>query len=463
MGLIVAGVILIAVGEVVGRMELIALGIFLLALPLAALLTRLLARPRLDVRRSSDPGLARSGEAVRVLAEVRNAGVLTSRPMAYIDLATGHRAGAVGGVLPAIPGSLRRVADRRRERRISYALEGVDRGVHRFGPLYVDSVDGLGLTRRVLEIGDAIQVEVWPRTVDITDILPAPNGQQGDLGLGMMRTGDADDVITRDYRRGDAVRRIHWKSTARQGDLRVRQEEQRSDLAVAIIVDTHGRPDAVAEPGPPDVLDLFDGKAAEWQAPQRDPVFEGAMTLAASAIEHFHHERATSMLVTTAEPFDPPALEAAEPHERDVATGAVRTRPTDDIDDAMRLLTLAQPRPMSAEPDGAKTGDAADETSRIDPGTDRVSEAVRRIRQTGARVPIVFVHRQLTGPQLDRILALGDQAPVALCLHVEALTDDEHPDLERMRERGWQIVSAPVGAMPAGSGARGRAAAGAVA
>ena len=45
-----------------------------------------------------------------------------------------------------------------------------------------------------------------------------------------------DDVIPRAYRDGDELRRVHWRSTARYGELMVRREEQRwQDRAVLIL------------------------------------------------------------------------------------------------------------------------------------------------------------------------------------------------------------------------------------
>jgi uncharacterized protein (DUF58 family) len=47
-----------------------------------------------------------------------------------------------------------------------------------------------------------------------------------------------DDVVTREYRRGDDLRRIHWRSTAHRGDLMVRREEQPWESRGLLLLDT---------------------------------------------------------------------------------------------------------------------------------------------------------------------------------------------------------------------------------
>jgi hypothetical protein len=53
-----------------------------------------------------------------------------------------------------------------------------------------------------------------------------------------MSTMGEDDVTTREYRYGDDLRRVHWRSTARYGELMVRREEQPWQNRGVLLLDT---------------------------------------------------------------------------------------------------------------------------------------------------------------------------------------------------------------------------------
>jgi uncharacterized protein (DUF58 family) len=51
-------------------------------------------------------------------------------------------------------------------------------------------------------------------------------------------THGEDDAATREYRNGDDLRKVHWRSTARKGELMVRREEQPWQSRAALALDT---------------------------------------------------------------------------------------------------------------------------------------------------------------------------------------------------------------------------------
>jgi uncharacterized protein (DUF58 family) len=61
---------------------------------------------------------------------------------------------------------------------------------------------------------------------------------EGDARASTAAAAGEDDVVPRAYRDGDELRRVHWRSTARYGELMVRREEQRWRNRAVLFLDT---------------------------------------------------------------------------------------------------------------------------------------------------------------------------------------------------------------------------------
>jgi hypothetical protein len=115
-------------------------------------------------------------------------------------------------------------------------IPALPRGVVRVGPVTTVRSDPIGLLRREHAFRDVHELYVHPRTV----ALPSTSaGLIRDLeGNPTRRLVNADMSFhaIREYAAGDAQRQIHWKSTAKTGQLMVRQfeESRRSRMAVVL-------------------------------------------------------------------------------------------------------------------------------------------------------------------------------------------------------------------------------------
>src|SRR5581483_294384 len=102
----------------------------------------------------------------------------------------------------------------------------VRRGLYNWGPLRVVGTDPFGLFRRVREVGGQQQILVFPPVVDLPRFQAPPANLPGE---GRFRrrthyiTPNASGV--REYHPGDAFNRIHWRTTARTGELMVKTFE----------------------------------------------------------------------------------------------------------------------------------------------------------------------------------------------------------------------------------------------
>lgn len=163
------------------------------------------------------PRSATAGQHLPVTISVTNTGPRTRSLISVVDDFCGRGAAVVDMIRS---GEVREYASRR---------DGARRGVHVGGACTVVSGGpfGVAVAKRTIDVPSPIVV--YPKTYD------APARQM--LGLGSWRApapvGDTSSV--RDYVRGDPLRHVHWRSSARRGELMVREfdAEKRAEVTVA--------------------------------------------------------------------------------------------------------------------------------------------------------------------------------------------------------------------------------------
>jgi len=225
------GIVVVIVAMFAGQRDVMRLGMFLIALPVVAMILISVARLRLSSRRSIVPHQVQLGTPM--VGRIRLS--LESRlPIGVVLLED---------QVPSELGQQPRFSIDRPglswEREIEYPLLGRVRGRWRCGPLSVRTTDPFGLVSRDQRFTATTEVMVTPQIVHLTP-LPASGGagRSGESQPHRIGVVGADDVLIREYRHGDDVRRVHWRSTARRGDLMVRREEQAWDPAARILLDS---------------------------------------------------------------------------------------------------------------------------------------------------------------------------------------------------------------------------------
>lgn len=227
--LVVATCVLL-VAWLTNQREAYWLAVALFALPLLAYLWTRLPIGRLQLKRRCEPRQASVAEPVLVVLDLS-----TKRLGLPILTSLEEQLPAALGVNPRFALSV--PAGGSWQQALSYQLTPTRRGRYEVGPLLAGLSDPFGLSRRIATIQSISPLVVYPRIFELPEIRSVNAGQQVDESL--LRSGalGQDDVLLRDYRMGDDVRRVHWRSTAKFGELMVRREEQADQPRARVILD----------------------------------------------------------------------------------------------------------------------------------------------------------------------------------------------------------------------------------
>jgi uncharacterized protein (DUF58 family) len=222
-GVATVGAMLLLAGVVSQYRELALLGgAAVLAVGVAVLLV---GQPGAVVARRS-VGLTRTmpGHVVPVRLSAHNTGLRAVQLHERVADADGERTVA----LPSVKG--------RAQVESGYRLGAARRGVVELGPLWAGRADPLGLASLLRRNGGTDRIWVHPRWVYLRAI---PSGRVNDPD-GLVDGGRAGALTfhtLRDYVPGDDLRHVHWRSSARQDKLVVREYIDTSRTRVRVLVD----------------------------------------------------------------------------------------------------------------------------------------------------------------------------------------------------------------------------------
>ena len=153
-------------------------------------------------------------------------------------------------------------------RRTSYRVTPSRRGVYSLGPLSVRVCDPFGLAEAVGRAAGEAKLRVHPRFEVLPDSALPGGGRLRRRATGQSDGTEPDTFLLKRYSVGDDIRRVHWPTTARVGDLTLRHDEPRHSGLVVVLVDLRrdtvagdnapgSNPDAEIDAGKSDVLETI--------------------------------------------------------------------------------------------------------------------------------------------------------------------------------------------------------------
>jgi uncharacterized protein (DUF58 family) len=124
---------------------------------------------------------------------------------------------------------------------VAYTVRADVRGRYEVGPLVVRLTDPFGLCELTRSFPSVDRLTVIPQVVQLPVVrLAGEYAGTGESRARSVAVHGEDDAATREYRHGDDLRRVHWRSTARVGELMVRREEQPWESRATVALDTRG-------------------------------------------------------------------------------------------------------------------------------------------------------------------------------------------------------------------------------
>jgi uncharacterized protein (DUF58 family) len=223
--------------------DLLRIGVLLMMLPLLSALAATRARYRLSCTRQLRPRRIPAGHEAEVRIRLSNISRLRTGLLLAED-SNAHTPTRQRFVLEGIEAS--------GSRDLSYRVHMDQRGKHTIGPLQIRVADSFGLIAIGRSFTSKSTLVVTPEITPLPRVtIPGSRLGDGESGMRTVAAAGEDDIAPRAYRDGDELRRVHWRSTARYGELMVRREEQQWHNRALLLIDVRRRAYVGSGPGSP--------------------------------------------------------------------------------------------------------------------------------------------------------------------------------------------------------------------
>jgi uncharacterized protein (DUF58 family) len=230
-GLLIVGVVMYLAARLLGTWELYLLSFAFVAALFVSWLLVVVTGRKLTVTRTLTPERPVAGDSLLLSFRARNGSVL---PGLQVSLR-----GADGGL-----GEPDRAVDLEglRSHGVQEAAAGpwlARRGVHRLPPLLAEAEDPLGLVRMRRQFADLLEFTVYPNLTHLRSCaFLVGAGERRETGRGgLAALGGFEFRGIRPHNPGEPLSHVDWKSTAKTGELMLRETEDPADSDVTVLLE----------------------------------------------------------------------------------------------------------------------------------------------------------------------------------------------------------------------------------
>ncbi len=170
------------------------------------------------------------GDDVPIVAELESTGNVLAASATLSE-----RVGSLGEQRHVLKRSGRRL-------RVRYVLEKVPRGRYAFEDVHAELADPFALQRAIVHLPAPGALLVYPRLVHLGPLFTESGTRSRDGQRLLLRRHSGFELHSvREYEQGESLRRVHWPSTARRGQLMVKELEDSPRDEIAVLLDADSK------------------------------------------------------------------------------------------------------------------------------------------------------------------------------------------------------------------------------